>query len=65
MAKGKEVPGKAKVGGAKDSYANDNVKDAAEPGSIIIPRSVTQSKDPHKAAADFVAAVLARKGMRK
>lgn len=65
MAKGKEVPGKAKVGGAKDSYSNDTVRVDAEPGSIVIPRSITQAKDPHKAAADFVAAVLARKGLRK
>lgn len=65
MAMGKEVPGKAKVGGAKNSYSNDTVKDSAEPGSIILPRSVTQSKNPDKAAAEFVAAVLKRQPLRK
>lgn len=61
MTKGKEVPGKAKVGGAKNSYANDTHKDAAEPGSIIIPRSITQGKDASKKAAAFVEAILKSK----
>ncbi len=64
MAEGKKVPGKAIVGGAKNSYTNDTVKDSVDEGSIIIPRSVTQGKNPDKKAAEFVKAVLARKGKK-
>lgn len=65
MAVGKEVPGKPKVGGAKNSYANDTVPDSAEAGSIILPRSVTQSKDPAKEASKFVAAILKRQALKR
>lgn len=51
---GKTVPGRPVVGGAKNSYANDVVKDAVEPGTLILPRSVTQSKNPQWAAHKFV-----------
>lgn len=64
-AKGKMVPGKPKVGGAKNSYANDNVKALLSPGEIVLPRSVTQSKDPVNNAAKFVQAVMAKQGLKK
>ena len=57
------IPGKAKVAG--DSYANDTVPKKLEAGGIVIPRSVLQSSDPHKAAAKFVAAVLAKSNLKK
>lgn len=59
------APGtKPKVGGAKNSYANDVVKDNLDPGTIILPRSVTQSKHPHWAAMRFVHAhMMANGGM--
>lgn len=58
---GKKVPGKAKVKG--DSLENDTYSTSLEEGGIVIPRSIINSKDPHKAAADFVAAHLSK--MRK
>lgn len=65
MAEGKKVPGKPKVGGAKNDYANDTYKTSAEPGSIIIPRSVTMSKDAEKKAQAFVAAHFKQQGLSK
>lgn len=62
MAEGKKVPGKPKVGGAKNDYANDTVKDQLEPGSIVIPRSVSQGKNAEKESIKFVRAIMARKG---
>jgi hypothetical protein len=59
---GGHVPGKAKVKG--NSYKNDNVKALLSPGEIVIPRSVTQGKDPIRGAAEFVRAVMAKKGKR-
>jgi hypothetical protein len=61
--KGAIVPGKAKVPG--DSLKNDTVPAKLSPGEIVLPRSVTMSKDPAKAAADFVAAVLSRQNPKK
>jgi hypothetical protein len=62
MAKGKEVPGKAKVGGAVNDYANDTYKTAEPTGSIILPRSVTQAKgDKDTKARAFVEAILSKK----
>lgn len=55
-----KIPGKAKVGG--DSFKNDTVKRNLDAGGIVIPRSVMNSNDPARGAADFVRAVLARKG---
>jgi hypothetical protein len=60
---GKKVPGKAKVKG--DSYSNDTVAAMLEAGGVVVPRSVLDSKDPHKAAADFVAAVMAHSRHKK
>lgn len=57
---GEMVPGKAKVKG--DSYSNDTVDAKLSPGEIIIPRSIAQSDNAPQKAADFVAAVLAKKG---
>jgi len=56
------IPGKPKVGGSKNSYANDTVKKTLNEGDIILPRSVTQSKDPAQAAHKFVSAILAKNG---
>jgi len=44
-----------------DSYANDKISAKLSEGEIVIPRSVTQGKDPVRGAADFVAKVLAKK----
>lgn len=60
MSIGKTVPGKPKVAGAKDSYKNDTVPATLEEGGIVIPRSITQGKNPEQKAAAFVAAVLRR-----
>lgn len=59
---GEKIPGKPKVSGNRNSYSNDTVSKQLTEGDIIIPRSVTQGKNPHKAAADFVAAVLSKSG---
>jgi hypothetical protein len=64
MAAGEKIPGEAKVKGAKNSYANDTVPKTLQEGGIVIPRSVTQSKDPHKKAMEFVSAVLAKQGIK-
>lgn len=58
---GEKIKGKAKVKGAKDSYANDTVHKKLDEGGIVLPRSVTQSKDAPQKAAEFVAAILNRK----
>lgn len=62
LAVGKTVPGKPKVGGAKNDYANDTVKTTLEEGGIVLPRSVTQAKDPAGKAHAFVSALMAQKG---
>ena len=62
-AKGGEVPGKAEVKG--DSLKNDKIPALLSPGEVVIPRSVMNSKDPAKKAADFVAAILAKRGLKK
>ena len=62
---GHTIPGKPKVGGAKNSYANDTVKKTLDSGGIILPRSVTKAKDPKAAAHKFVQAILAKQGLRK
>lgn len=64
MSIGETIPGKAKVAGAKDSYKNDIVSKTLEEGGIVLPRSVTQSKNPGHEAKKFVDAILARKGLR-
>jgi hypothetical protein len=59
---GGKVPGQAKVKG--DSYANDTVPAKLSPGEVVIPRSVMNSHDPVNGSAQFVAAVLAKRGRR-
>lgn len=62
---GEKIPGKPKVGGSKNSYANDTVHKTLEEGGIVLPRSVTQAKNPAKAAHAFVAAIVARGGHKR
>lgn len=61
---GHTIPGKPKVGGAKNDYANDTVRKTLDAGGIVLPRSVTQAKDPAKAAHAFVSAIIAKKGLK-
>jgi hypothetical protein len=65
MKAGEEIKGKPKVGGAKDSYANDTVEKNLDEGGVVLPRSVTQSKDADSKSRKFVGAVLAKKNMRR
>lgn len=65
MAIGETIPGKPKVGGAKDSYANDNVHKTLQEGGIVIPRSVTQGADAEAKAMAFVRAVMAKQGLKR
>lgn len=57
---GGHVPGKPKVKG--DSLKNDNVHALLSPGEIVVPRSIAQGPDAPRKAAEFVAAILAKKG---
>lgn len=59
-AVGGPVPGKAKVTG--DSPKNDTVKTMLSPGEVVIPRSIMNSADPVKGAANFVAEQLRKHG---
>jgi len=63
MKAGETIPGKPKVGGAKNDYANDTVPKDLEEGGLVLPRSVTKSKNPEWAAHAFVRAHMARGGM--
>jgi hypothetical protein len=60
LKQGGKVPGTPKVKG--NSYKNDTVKALVSPGEVVIPNSVMQAKDPVRGAADFVRAILAKKG---
>lgn len=62
MNAGKKIPGKPKVPGAKNSYANDTVKATLEEGGIVIPRSITQGPNPHWEAMRFVHKHMKAKG---
>ena len=62
MKVGETIPGKPRVGGAKNSYANDTVPKTLDEGGIVLPRSVTQSKNPEWAAHRFVKAYMAQGG---
>jgi len=55
---GEKIPGKPKVKGAVNSYANDTVKRNLDEGGIVIPRSITQGKNPHWEAMKFVHATM-------
>lgn len=59
---GEKIPGKPKYPG--NDYRNDIVPKRLEEGGIVIPNKVLQSKDPHKEAARFVAAALAKRKVR-
>lgn len=48
-----------------NSYANDKIPAVLSEGEVVIPRNVMQGKDPINDSAKFVAAVLAKRGMRK
>lgn len=60
---GEKVPGKPKHPG--NDYRNDTVSKTLKSGGLVIPNEVLQSKDPHKSAADFVRAVLAKQGLKQ
>lgn len=62
---GEKIPGKPKVGGDRDSYKNDTVRKTLESGGVVLPRHVTQSKNPAKEAEKFVAAVLSKQRLGK
>lgn len=62
---GEKIPGKPKVTGAKNSYANDTVPKTLEEGGIVLPRSVTQAKHPHWAAHKFIAAIMKEQALKK
>lgn len=64
MAVGETIPGKPKVGGAKNSYSNDTVPKTLEEGGIVVPRSATKAKDAERASAEFVHKVLAKRGAK-
>lgn len=57
---GGHVPGEASIKG--DSLKNDTVKAMLSPGEVVIPRSVMNSKDPIRGAAEFVRDVMSKKG---
>lgn len=61
---GRTIPGTPKVKGAKNSYANDTVPATLEEGGIVLPRSVTQSKNPHWAAKTFIEGIMAKKARK-
>lgn len=61
-SKGAVVPGKAKRSG--DHLANDTVPAMLSPKEIVLPRSVTLSKNAPEQAARFVAAILAKQGRK-
>lgn len=65
MKVGEKIPGKAKVAGAKNSYSNDTVPKTLQEGGIVLPRSVTQSKNPDWAAHKFVREVLRKKKSKR
>ena len=54
MKIGEKIPGKPKVPGAKNSYANDTVPKNLDEGGIVIPRSVTQDPNPYWESMKFV-----------
>lgn len=60
---GGKVPGKAEVKG--DSYKNDTVPAVVSPGEVVLPRSVTQSKDAPRKAMEFVEHLQEREGKQK
>ncbi len=48
-----------------DDYANDKIPAKLSEGEIVLPRSVTMSKDPVNSSAKFVAQVLAKRRVKR
>lgn len=67
LKSGEKIPGKPVVDGAVNSYANDIVPKKLEAGGIVIPRSITESKNAEAKAKAFVEAHFAqrRKPLKK
>lgn len=63
MKQGGGVPGQAKVKG--DNLKNDTQPALLSPGEIVIPRSISQGEDAPERSAEFVRAILSRKGKKK
>lgn len=61
LKQGGGVPGQPKQP-EKDVKTNDTVPALLTPKEVVLPLSVTQSKDPVKAAAEFMASVLKKQG---
>lgn len=62
-AEGGKVPGTPEVD--HDSYQNDKVPAMLSPGEIVLPLHIVNHKQAPKKAAEFVAAILAKQGMKK
>lgn len=60
--RGGKVGGTAKVPG--DSLKNDTVPTVLSPGEIVLPRSVTTHPNAPEEAMKFVAAVMAKRGLK-
>lgn len=65
MKAGEKIPGKRTAKGTTNSYADDTVPKTLEKGGIVLPNSVTQSKNPHWAAHAFVSEIMRKKGSLK
>lgn len=65
MKTGETIPGKPKVDGAKNSYANDTVPATLQEGGIVLPRSITQGEDAQKKAIAFVKAHFSQQSKQK
>jgi len=61
--RGAVVPGEASFSG--DNLKNDTVPAMLSPKEIVLPRSVTLADNAPQKAAQFVAAIKAKKGMKK
>lgn len=61
MKAGERIPGKPKVDGAVNSYANDTVKKTLKEGGVVLPRNVTLSSDAEKKAIAFMDALKAKR----
>lgn len=57
MQMGRVIKGTPRVGGSIDTEANDTIPQNLSEGSIVLPRSVTQSRNPGMAAKRFVEAL--------
>ena len=64
MQVGETIPGKPKVGGPVNSYANDFVRKDLQAGGIVVPRSETKSENPERNSEAFVRAILAKRKVK-